>query len=173
MLEMIAKTLKVLNSETEPGQISLAVCMAMITAFTPLFSPHNLLVLLAVLVLRVNLSAFGVSWVILSTAAFGLDPLFHRVGLALLKADGLQGFWTNLYNTTWFRLDHLNNSIVMGSLFIALLLFVPAYFALNWAIRRYRDHILAWINKTPIMKALKASKLYEFYLTAKGFGGAA
>ena len=173
MLEMIAKTLKVLNSETEPGQISLAVCLAMVMAFTPLFSPHNLLVLLAVLVLRVNLSAFGVSWAALSTAALGLDPLFHHVGLGLLKMEGLQGIWTSLYNTTWFRLGHFNNSIVMGSLFVSLLLFVPLYFLLNWAIARYREHLLAWINKTPIMRALKASKLYEFYLTAKGFGGSA
>lgn len=173
MLEMIAKILKVLNSETEPGQISLAVCLAMIMAFTPLFCAHNLLVLLAVLVVRVNLSAFGVSWVALSTAALGLDPLFHRIGLTLLKADSLQGLWTSLYNTTWFRLNHLNNSIVMGSLFIALLLFVPLCFLLNWAIRRYRDHLLAWINKTPVMQALKASKLYAFYQTTKGFGGAA
>lgn len=173
MLEMIAKTLKVLNSETEPHQISLAACLAMITAFTPLFSPHNLIVLLAVLILRVNLSAFCVSWVCLSTLAFGLDPLFHHVGLALLKSERLQGIWTGLYNTTWFRLDHLNNSVVMGSLVISLLLFVPVYLALNWAIRRYREHILAWINKTPIMRALRASKLYEYYQTAKGFGGTA
>ena len=172
MLEMIAKTLKVLNSETEPGQISLAFCLAMVMAFTPLFSPHNLIVLLLVLILRVNLSTFGVSWAALSTAAFGLDPLFHAVGLSLLKAKALEGIWTILYNTTWFRMDHLNNTIVMGSLCIALVLFIPVYFILNWLIRRYREHILEWVNKTPIMRTLKASKLYEFYQTAKGFGGA-
>ncbi len=173
MLEMIAKTMKVLNSETEPGQISLAVCLAMIMSFTPLFSPHNLVVLLVALVLRVNLSAFGLGFIVLSTLALALDPLFHSIGLALLRADALNGLWTTLYNTTWFRLDRLYNSIVMGSLIVSLVLFAPAYFALNWTIRRYRVHILAWINKTPIMRALKATKLYDYYQTAKGFGGSA
>ena len=49
MIEAIANLLKVLNSETEPGQISLALCLAMIAGFTPVLCPHNLLVLLLVL----------------------------------------------------------------------------------------------------------------------------
>ncbi len=173
MLEMIAKILKVLNSETEPAQISLACCLAMIMAFTPLVLPHNLLVLLAALLLRINLSTFGISWVFLSAVSFGLDPLFHRVGLALLTVNGLQSFWTQLYDTTWFRLERLYNSIAMGSLVLSLVLFVPAYIGLNWLIRRYRKHVLNWIEKTYLMKALKASKLYEVYQTISGLRGAA
>jgi uncharacterized protein (TIGR03546 family) len=173
MLEMIAKTLKVLNSETDPGQISLACCLAMIMAFTPLLLPHNLLVLLAALVLRVNLSAFGISFVLLSALSFALDPLFHRLGLAILTAGGLQSMWTGLYNTYWFRLDQLNNSIVMGSLALALVLFGPTYLILNSLIKRYREHVLSWIQKTPLMTAIRASKLYSIYQTISGLRGAA
>jgi uncharacterized protein (TIGR03546 family) len=172
MIELIAKTLKVLNSETDPGQISLAFCLAMVMALTPLFSAHNLLVLLAALVLRVNLSTFSVVWIVLSAVAYALDPLFHKIGLAVLTAEGLKSMWTGLYNTAWFRPAHLNNTIVMGSLLVSLAAFIPVFIIIKILVRNYREHLLAWVNRTRVMKFFKASKLYEVYQTISGFGGA-
>ncbi len=171
MIEIIAKLLKVLNSETEPGQISLALCFSMVAGFTPVLSPHNLVVLLLVLLLRVNLSAFIAGWVVFSTLAFALDPLFHMMGFAVLKSQALEGLWTTLYNTIWFRLDYLNNSIVMGSLMAALILFIPGFFIFNMLIRRYREHILDWVRKTRLMKMFKASNIYSMYQSVSGWGG--
>jgi uncharacterized protein (TIGR03546 family) len=172
MIELIAKMLKVLNSETDPGQISLAFCLAMVMGFTPLFSAHNLLVLLAALVLRVNLSTFSVVWIVLSAVAYALDPLFHKIGLAVLTAEGLKTMWTGLYNTAWFRPARLNNTIVMGSLLVSLAAFIPVFITIKVLVLRYREHLLAWIRKTRVMKFFKASKLYEVYQTISGFGGA-
>ena len=89
MIGTIAKILKALNSETAPGQISMALCFALIIGLTPLYSLHNLLVLLLVLLLRVNLSAFIAGWVFFSGIAYILDPIFHRIGLALLTTASL------------------------------------------------------------------------------------
>lgn len=173
MIEAVANLLKVLNSETEPGQISLALCLSMIAGFTPVLSPHNLIVLLLALVLRVNLSAFGLGWAFFSAVAYLLDPLFHRIGQAVLTAPALTGLWTGFYNTAWFRLDRLNNTIVMGSLLVSLVLFVPALILFNLLIRRYREHILAWVKRTRLMKAFQATKLYELYHSVSGWRGGA
>lgn len=173
MIEIIAKFFKILNSETEPYQISLAFCFSMIAGFTPVLSPHNLLVLLIVLLMRVNLTAFILGWVVFSTLAFALDPFFHLLGLGILKSQALESLLTTLYNTIWFRLDHLNNSIVMGSLAMALVLFVPLFFLFNMLINKYREHILEWVRKTRFMKMLKASNLYNIYQSVSGWGGAA
>jgi uncharacterized protein (TIGR03546 family) len=172
MIELIAKTLKVLNSETDPAQISLAFCLAMVMALTPLFSAHNVLVLLAAFVLRVNLSTFSVVWIVLSAVAYALDPLFHKIGLAALTAEGLKSMWTGLYNTAWFRPAHLNNTIVMGSLLVSLAAFIPVFIIIKVLVLKYREHLLAWVNRTRVMKFFKASKLYEVYQTISGFGGA-
>ena len=172
MLRMIAKLFRVLNSETEPGQISLAFCFAMILGLTPLISLHNLLVLLIVLLIRVNLSAFILGWAFFSGLAYLLDPLFHWIGLNVLTASVLKGIWTTFYNVTLFRLEKFNNSIVIGSLLFSLIFFIPLYLLLNLAIRRYRDHVLAWVQKPRIMPALKASKLYTAYQAVSGWGGA-
>jgi len=173
MLRAIARLLSALNSETEPGQISLAFCFAMIAGLTPLFSLHNLLVLLIVLLLRVNLSTFILGLALFSGIAYLLDSLFDRIGLAVLTAGALEGLWTVLYNTTLFRLEKFNNSIVMGSLLFSVVLFVPVYFISNQMIVRYREHVLAWVQKSRIMQAFKATKLYRLYSTYSGFRGAA
>ena len=171
MINIIARLLKVLNSETAAGQISLAVCFGMVMGFTPLWSLHNLLVLLLACIIRVNLSAFFLSWGVFSAIAYLLDPPFHAIGLSVLTAAPLKSFWTALYNNIWFRLDGINNSITMGSLIASLLLFVPLLLLLNFAIRNYRDHLLAWIKKTRVAQVLGASRLYKAYQTVSGWGG--
>lgn len=171
MIDIIARLMKVLNSETAAGQLSLAACFAMVMGFTPLWSLHNLLVLLLVCTIRVNLSMFIVSWGVFSAIAYLLDPLFHTIGLAVLTVESLKGLWTEFYGNVWFRLDGLNNSITMGSLITSLLLFVPVLLLLNFAIRNYRDHLLAWIKKTRIAQVLGASRLYKAYQTVSGWGG--
>lgn len=171
MLRLLARLLKALNSESEPGQISLALCFAMICGFTPLFSPHNLLVLFLVLLLRVNLSGFIVGLVVFSALSFALDPLFHRIGLALLTAESLEGLWTALYNNTFLRLDRFNNSIVMGSLAVSLVAFIPGYFIFNALIRAYRKQVMEWVRKSRIAVAIKGSKFYRIYRTVSEWRG--
>ena len=169
MITTIAKILKVLNSETTPGQISLALCFALIAGLTPLYSLHNLVVLLLVLFLRVNLSTFIVGWIFFSGLAYILDPIFHRLGLALLTAPSLEALWTSLYNMLIFRLSKFNNSIVMGSVLFSLIFFLPVYFLSNILINKYRDHILAWVRKTRLVQLLKGSKLFQAYEAVSGW----
>ena len=172
MIKMIAKFLKVLNSETEPGQISLAFCLAMILGLTPLMSLHNLVVILLMLLVRVNLSACILGWIFFSGIAYILDPLFNLIGLAVLTSKGLEGLWTSLYNITLFRLAKFNNSIVMGSFLFSLIFFIPLYLLSNQGIRKYRVYVLEWVQKTRLMKAFKANKLYKAYQAVSGWGGA-
>jgi uncharacterized protein (TIGR03546 family) len=103
--------------------------------------------------------------VLFTGIAYLLDPLFHLLGFAVLTVPSLESLWTSLYQSVWWRLEHFNNSIVMGSLVFSVGAFVPALLLSNLLIRRYRQHILSWIQKTKIMQMFKASKLYETYQT--------
>jgi len=163
MLTMIAKLLKILNSEADPFQISVALGLSMITGFLPLFTPLNLVVLLLVLVLRVNISSYILGSAFFAGVAWFLDPLFHRIGLFVLTAAPLEGLWTAFYNTVTGRLQRFNNSVVMGSFVFSVVFFVPLVLLVNTLIRRYRDHILVWVKKSRIMQVITASKLYSLY----------
>ncbi len=171
MLRAIARVLRVLNSETDPAQVGLALSFSMIAGLTPLLSLHNLLVLLLVLLLRVNLSTFIVGLAFFSGVAYLLDPLFHILGLSVLTAGPLEGFWTALYNSTVFRLEKFNNSVMMGSLLFSLIFFVPLLLLAKWAVLRYREHVLAWVKRTRVMQALMASRLYRAYESISAAGG--
>ncbi len=171
MLTILAKIFKTLNSETEPFQISLALSFAMIAGLTPLWSLHNILVLLLVLILRINLTTFMLGWLGFSGVAYVLDPLFHVFGLHILTNNSLHGLWTALYNSPLWRLSNYNNSILMGSLVISLGLFVPLFFLSNLVISKYREHILAWVMKSRIVQVLKASKFYSIYQSVSEWGG--
>lgn len=163
MLSIIFNLLKVLNSESDPSQISLAVCFSMVVGFTPFFSLHNIIIFLLVLLIRVNLSSFIIGTIIFSGVAYLLDSVFHKLGLLILTAVPLEDFWTILYNVSILRLENFNNSIVMGSLVFATVSSVPLFFILNVLITKYRKNVLAWIEKFKIMQILKASKLYSLY----------
>jgi len=163
MLKMIANLLKILNSEADPFQISVALGFSMITGFLPLFTPLNLVILLLVFLLRVNISSYLLGSAFFAGVAWFLDPLFHRIGLFVLTAGALEGLWTAFYNTVIGRLQRFNNSVVMGSFVFSLIFFVPLVLIMNVAIRRYRQNILVWVKKSRIMQMITASKLYSLY----------
>ncbi len=155
MLGPISKLIKAFNSDVAPEQISLGIAFALIVGFTPFWSLHNLLVLLLVMVLRVNGAAFTAGIALFSLLAYLLDPLFHHLGYFILKLPSLNGLWVMLYNSTLWRIENFNNTLVMGSLLLSLLMFVPVYFGSIWTINKYRDHIMAWINKLKLTRFLK------------------
>lgn len=163
MLRTLAKLLQVLNSETEPRQITLGLALGMVMGFTPMLTLHNLFVLLLVLILRVNLSAFLLGLGVFSALAYALDPAFHALGLAVLQAEPLQAMWTDFYNTTWGRLEHFNNTVVMGGLIVSIALFVPVVLTGNRLVMHYRMHVPAWFKDNRIVTALKGSRFYEVY----------
>lgn len=171
MIRMLAKLLKVLNSENDPAQISLAFSFSMFSGFLPFFTPINLLVLFIVFALRVNLSAYLLGMAFFAGVAYILDPLFHVIGLAALSAAPLEGFWTALYNSTIWRIQKFNNSVVMGSFLFAVLAFMPLLLLSNMLIRRYREHVLAWVRRTKLMRMITASDLYHYYEKVSGWTG--
>ena len=165
MITLIAKLLKILNSDDNPAQIALAVVFATIMGLTPLLSPHNILLLLLVLVIRVNLSLFLVSLGFFTITGYLFDPLSNSLGLSLLQAEALQGLWTHLYQSSIWRLLAYNNSLVLGSLTLSLLVSPLVFIATRWLITHYRQRLMAWVNKTRLVLWLKSGKLFNVYQT--------
>jgi uncharacterized protein (TIGR03546 family) len=136
----------------------------MIPGLTPTTSPHNLLVLLALLLFKVNIAAAILSWAVFSIFAYALDPLFHQIGLFLLTGLGnLKELWTVLYNTPLIPYTRFNNTLMLGSLIFSLLAFYPVYFVGLTTVVKYRETIMESLNRWKVIQAVKASKLYNWY----------
>jgi uncharacterized protein (TIGR03546 family) len=164
MIQQIISLIRMMHSETDPRQISLGFALGMVPGLTPLTSPHNLLVLLAIFFFRVNISAAILSWGVFKILAFALDPLFHQIGLFLLTGVGfLQGLWTSLYNAPLIPYTRFNNSIVMGSLIFSLLAFYLVYWGGKLMILKYRETLMVRFNRLKIVNVFRASNLYKWY----------
>lgn len=159
MITQLIKFLRVLGSEAAPIQISMAISLAMIVGFTPLLSLHNLLVIFVLLTFRVNLAAFLLAWALFSGMAYLLDPVFHQIGSSLLQNESLLATWTTMYNSVFWRVANFNNTILMGSLTVSLLAFLPLVLISNVLIKQYREHFLEFLRNSKIARYLQNSKL--------------
>lgn len=163
MIRQIAKLIRILNSETEPIKISIAICFGMVVGFTQISSAHNLIILFLVLFLRVNLSAFILSTFVFKSFAILFIGLFHQIGILVFTSKFFNPLITKLYNTTFWKFDRINNTVITGGIFIAISAFIPVIFACNYLIKKYRIHILTYVQKTKIVKALRSSDFYHYY----------
>jgi len=163
MIRQLAKLIRILNSETDPINISLGICLGMVVGFTQTWSIHNLVILFIVLFFRVNLSAFIIGTLTFVSLSLLFTGIFHKIGLWLLTAEFFREFGTYIYNITFWKFDRINNTVLTGGIIVSVIGFVPMILLSNFLIKKYRKHILAYIQKTKIAKALRSTDFYHYY----------
>ncbi|PYO86060.1 MAG: hypothetical protein DMD68_01465 [Gemmatimonadetes bacterium] len=139
--------LKHLHSDDTPGQVGAGLALGAILGLTPLLNLHNVVVLILIIMLRVSFSGALLGWLIFTPLGFAFDPLFDALGhRLLLETPALNGVWTTLYNTPVVPLTNFNNTVVLGSLAVALALFLPLNALGRFGVRRYRTAVQAWVR---------------------------
>ena len=165
IIKYIAKLIKILRSAASPNQIAGGFILGMVMGLTPLFSLHNLLIFIIVVILNVNFTMVIFSIAICSGFAYLFDPLFHDLGYYLLvDVKSLHGLWTSMYNIPIVALSKFNNTVVMGSFVSSIVLMLPGFFLVKYGVIGYREKIDARIQKLKIVQAMKGSKLYGIYV---------
>jgi len=170
MLTLLAKLFHALNSESSTRQLALAIAIGFIVGLAPLFTLQNLLLLLIVLLIRVHLGAFILSVGVFSGISYLISPVIVSVGESLLTSDALGGFFTGMYQLSFFKLGHWHHTYTLGALVLGVILAIPLYFVAKILVEKYRVHVMATFEKFKIVKALKASKFYRVYSTLSGQG---
>lgn len=80
----------------------------------------------------------------------------------------MQATYTELYNQYWFRVFELNNTFVMGAAVSSVILFIPMFLLSYFIVIKYRQALMAFVNKFKVVQTLKASKFYNIYQAVKG-----
>jgi uncharacterized protein (TIGR03546 family) len=163
-LKLIKSFLSVLRDGQTPAQIASGFALGSILGLSPMLTLQGALVWLVLLAIDINLSAGLLALTIFSLAAYLLDPVFHRVGYVLLvDVPALQGAWIWMYNAPIAPLTRFNNTVVMGSFVVALLLATPVYFGMHRFVIAYRTHIHSRIEKLKIYQIIHRSTWYQWY----------
>ena len=161
--KQIVKFLQLLHSETSRNQLSAGLVLGMFMGFTPMFTLHWMLYWVLLFIFRFNIGAVFLSYGLFKLFSFGFDPVFHKVGIAMLSSASLRGFWVFLYNVSVLPYTRFNNSVVMGSLVICVTAALPFFFLFNLLIEKYRNTVVARFKTTWLFRAWKASGLYSLY----------
>lgn len=164
ILKLLQSIVKALHSEGTPGQVAAGMALGSILGLTPLLSLHNLLVATLILMLNVSVPGATLGWALAIPLGFALDPMFDALGRQLLLGTpALVPLWTSLANLPVVPLSNFNNTVLLGSLVSALVLFAPIYFLSRWGVRRYRETIGERVRNSGLYRAISASKLYGIY----------
>ena len=163
VIKFLQTLFKALNSDGTPGQVGMGMAIGLAFGLTPLLSLHNLVVLAVAMLTTVSMPGVFLGWAVATPIGFMLDPLFDRLGMAILTTDALTPFFTWVVNTPVVALSRLNNTIVVGSLVAWLLLLIPAFLGFRVFVVQYRAHIYARVQQWKIVQLLKTSKLYQLY----------
>ena len=163
ILKLLQSLFQTLHSEGTPGQVAMGLMLGAGIGLTPLLSAHILVLFAALVLLNVSFGGGLLGIALFTPLGFLLDPLFDRIGLALLGAPALRGVFTEWYNVPLVPFTNFNNSVTLGSLVVWLVLTAPLYFLGKRAIARYRATYGARVVNSKFMKALKASKAYNVY----------
>ncbi|MES3038208.1 MAG: TIGR03546 family protein [Bdellovibrionota bacterium] len=165
LLKQLFAFLRMLNSDTGTNQLASGLSLGLLLGFAPFLSLQTLLVLLIVFFFRVQLGAAFLSAFFFKFIAFLFDPLADKLGQWVLEIPSLRPLFTQMYNMPLVPLTRFNNSIVMGSMIVSLILLVPSYFVFKMLIVKYRATVVARFRETKIWKTISATKFYNWYLT--------
>jgi uncharacterized protein (TIGR03546 family) len=163
-LKLLQSLIKTLHSDGTPGQIAVGMALGSALGLTPLMNVHNLVIVFLLFVLNVSFGAGMLAWALFVPVGFILDPVFDRIGRALLlETPSLRPLWTSWYNTPVMPYTNFNNTVVLGSVVGWLVLALPIYFAVRYGVIRYRATIGERVRRSKFYQMVVASQAYNVY----------
>lgn len=163
MFDTLRKFWVALNSANSTKSLSLAIALGVIVGLTPTLSIHNFILFFIVLVFSIHVGLFLITTTVFSFVGYLFDPLFAKLGQGILTDTSLNEFFTALYNLPLMKLTNFNNTILMGSLVVALLVAPIVYLVSQKLFATYREVVMSKCSSLPVIGSFfynqkKASK---------------
>lgn len=162
-LKFLRNVLLALTGQTAPTELAGAVALGMMIALIPKGNLIAQTLILLAFLLSVNTALAGASTLVFWTLTPLTDRLADPIGYALLvRAEGLKPFWTWLYNLPLLPWTAFNNTLVLGSFVLALLLYIPVYLAAKRGVAWYQATLKETVMKWKIVQLIKASSWFQW-----------
>ncbi len=171
LLKQIFGLIKLLNSETGTNQIAWGIAAGFVLGMSPTLSLQTFLIFLLILLFRIQAGAAFLAAFFFKFAAYLMDPLTAALGAQVLEMPSLRGLFTTMYNMPLVPLTRFNNSIVMGSGILAILLMPVIFVVSRVLITKYREQIVQRFQKTKFWMAVKATAFYKWYAAYDDLAG--
>ena len=163
LIKQIISFIQLLHSDTGKNQMAAGLAFGVFLGFAPFVSLQTALVLFIVFIFRVQLGAAFLSAFFFKFVAYLLDPVADPIGRSLLENASLRPLWTQMYNVPFLPMTRFNNSIIMGSFAISIVLCPILFIIFRIMIEKYQTNFVHKVEETKAWKAFKASKFYFWY----------
>ncbi len=168
---LIKRLVKILKSESRPGQIALGFVTGMTLGFISLKTLIALPLVIFVILVRVNIASVLFSYLLFRLISYFIYPVLNRIGyFFLVELDSLRPLWTKLYSIDLVPYTRFNNTLIFGSLVISVLLAIPLYIAVKKLVIGYREKYEEKIKKWKIVKIFSGSRLIKWVSGLKNIG---
>lgn len=158
LLKMLKQVIVIFQTDISPNQVAWGFALGAILGLVPnMFM--KLVLFIIIMMFRVNVSAAFIAWAIYEILSFALDPLFDIIGYQILNISFLNAFYTWLYNLPVVPFTKFNNTVVMGSLIVGVILIIPNMIIAKKLLVYYRTHLREKVSKWKIVKILTATIL--------------
>lgn len=162
-LRLIKDILQTLHGGSDPRHLAAGFALGAALGLVPKGNLFAAVFFLLFFLFNVDKGMAFISAAFFTGVGYAIDKTAHALGLALLKAPGLHGLWTSLYDLPILPLTRFNNSVVLGNFVLGVVLYAPLYFAFLKAHDHYDKHLRHRIEATPLLKAFKHFDFYEKY----------
>lgn len=159
MLTLLAKILKVLNSEASPWQIGWAIAFGLLAGLLP-FGLLTLVILLIVCLFTINLSTFLLVWGLCSGLMFIFGDALEAFTWQYAQQPGLLNL---LASVETLQLLHLHHTLVLGAFVLGIVLLLPSAWLGSLLVAQYRLRVMSKMQQWKIVQLVKASKLFQLY----------
>jgi len=163
MFKKLVKLLKLLNSNSKASQIANSFCIGMILGLMPKNNLLWFMILVFFMFVRIHKACYGLMILVGALIAPSLDPLFDKVGYAILTFAPMENTFAGMLEVPFVGFTRFNNTIVMGSLACGLIAYIPVFFLAEGFIyvwRRYvapafiKSKFLNFFYKIPLVKKI-------------------
>lgn len=163
LTKQIINLIRLLHSDTGQNQVASGLAFGVFLGFAPFLSIQTFLVLLITFIFRVQLGAVFISAFFFKFIAYLMDPVADPLGRTLLENPSLRPLWTFMYNVPLLPMTRFNNSIIMGSLVISLILCPVLFVVFRKLVIQYQSTLVRRLEATRAWKVFKATKFYLWY----------
>lgn len=172
LLKQIINLIKLLHSDNGQSQIAAGLAFGVFLGFAPFLSLQTLMVLFIVFMFRVQLGAAFLSAFFFKFVAYLLDPVADPIGRSLLENESLRPLWSSMYNIPFLPMTRFNNSIVLGSFAISIILCPIFFFIFKKLVVQYQSSVVQKFESSKLWKVFKATKFYDWYSKYNNLYGA-
>lgn len=153
MFKKLIKLLKLLNSNSKASQIANSFCIGLILGLMPKNNLLWFMILVFFMFVRIHKACYGIMILVGAILAPGLDPLFDKVGYAILTFSPMENTFANLLDIPFIGFTRFNNTIVMGSLACGLIAYIPVFFLAEGFVYVWRRFVAPAFIKSKVLNA--------------------